>query len=672
MGVISTQNLSYRLIANDEQLDIFEDEDLKISNNVTGLFDIGVLPADFTRQITIPGTKKNNAFFEHVYDISIDNPFLFATNVKVPCYLDFNGVYLINGYLQLNKVNMFQSKAVDSYEITIYGTLSSFARSCNQTFLTDLTTLSAYNHTASFDNISASWSGNLFNGDIVYPLADYGQAWRFNPGFSFYGIDENVFPSAGITVQDFKPAIRAKAVWDAIFDYTGYTYSSSFLDKTWFQDVYMICNNSLQYPEFANVDLETFGQIKISAFSGSGQTDKVIPNNTTTLLPWYNVQSDPSNVVGVNSAYTIQLDHSSSIQGVLSLTSRISGSSVNAPQINICVVTTGSLTVVSETTLPNLSNYYNQIARSRIAGGATGINEVTTAETEYITSNLGPGTYYFAIKQINQYTPVNYTFTLDPDGNPKSFLTVTKVRQAADGRIMDIPANMPYGTTGIKLIDFLVGIQKKFNLVIYPDRTKPNHFIVETFNNWYNKGKVKSFDNYIDLNQKWDVVPANNLAPNKLTFGDKLDNDYLSQQFSKLANREFGKTYYVDTTNFYSQGEFKVETTFSSTPLSYLEGTGLSGSVGGFNPSSYYQYPAGPAYTTATYACRDTSYYPNIFYSANSFLISGDEVYSDTLLNTPFNGNNRFYKYYNTSSPGGTYVVQINTLGEIIYGPISC
>ena len=84
MAVISTQNISYRIVAvntqtdEDVQLDVFEDEDLKVSNNVTGLFDIAQLPSDFTRQITIPGTLKNNAFFEHVYDISIDNPFLFA------------------------------------------------------------------------------------------------------------------------------------------------------------------------------------------------------------------------------------------------------------------------------------------------------------------------------------------------------------------------------------------------------------------------------------------------------------------------------------------------------------------------------------------------------------------------------------------------------------------
>ena len=81
MGVISTQAFTFRLVANGQQLDLFEDEDIKLSNNITGLFDIGQLPSDFTRTITLPGTKTNNAFFEHIYDISIDSPFLFATAI---------------------------------------------------------------------------------------------------------------------------------------------------------------------------------------------------------------------------------------------------------------------------------------------------------------------------------------------------------------------------------------------------------------------------------------------------------------------------------------------------------------------------------------------------------------------------------------------------------------
>jgi hypothetical protein len=35
------------------------------------------------------------------------NQILFNTNQVVEAYLDFDGFYLVNGYLQLNKVNVF-------------------------------------------------------------------------------------------------------------------------------------------------------------------------------------------------------------------------------------------------------------------------------------------------------------------------------------------------------------------------------------------------------------------------------------------------------------------------------------------------------------------------------------------------------------------------------------
>ena len=72
MGVTSQQSFRFRLVANDTQLDTFDDEVITVSNNVTGLFDVGLLPSDFTRQITIPGTKKNNQFFISLYNDQIN------------------------------------------------------------------------------------------------------------------------------------------------------------------------------------------------------------------------------------------------------------------------------------------------------------------------------------------------------------------------------------------------------------------------------------------------------------------------------------------------------------------------------------------------------------------------------------------------------------------------
>ena len=662
MSVISTQAFTFRLVANNIELDLFEDEDIKLSNNVTGLFDIGVLPSDFTRQITLPGTKVNNAFFEHVYDISIDSPFLFATNIKVPAYFDFDSIYLSDGYLQLNKVNVLANKFIDSYEVTIYGTLSSFGREINRLYLTDLTSLSAFNHTSSYDNIEASWSGSLFSGSIVYPMADYGNGWTFTPSNIYDGIDSNM---GSMTVQDFKPAIRVKEVWDAIFEQTGYTYSSSFWQQSWLDDVYMICNNKLRYPVYSDVDLETLGLTRITAISGSGQTNITIAEETPTTLPWYNVERDPSNVVGDNSSYSITLDHSSSLEFILNLDINLSGS-LGAPVVEFIARDTGSLAIKALTTLTSISNFFYDKTFSDFAAGNTGQNETSEVQIKTRTGVLAPGTYYFGIQWRDQFTAPynNFTFKLDPSGNPRSYLEITKVLQAADGRVLDIPSNMSYGTQGIKLIDFITGVQKKFNLVIYPDKTKPNQFIVETFNDWYYRGEVKDFNKYINLDDKIEVIPANNLAVNKLNFNDTLDQDYISQQFAKGANREFAKIYYTDTTNFYSQGTYEVKTTFASSPLIQITGTGLSGSVGGLNPTITQFYAGQYTFTGASDSFSVCTSVTQIFmYTADGMISQGQIAYTDQYGQNPITG----YKYFTYG--GGNEIYQIDQFtGEIGYG----
>ena len=201
---------------------------------------------------------------------------------------------------------------------------------------------------------------------------------------------------------------------------------------------------------------------------------------------------------------------------------------------------------------------------------------------------------------------------------------------------MDIMNNMPFGTTGIKLIDFIKGIQKKFNLVIYPSKTVRNEFIVETFNNWYKAGEVRNFNKYINLDEKIEVIPANNLAVNELNFGDTLDQDYISQQFSKGANREYGKTYYVDTQNFFSQGKFEVKTTLASTPLIRITGTGLSGSVQGLNPNEPYslvnQFTKFLTGTGAGGICDEYFEFPA--YTLTGTIVPNSFIYLDPYGNT--------------------------------------
>ena len=668
MGVISTQGIQFQLVANGEILDLFEDEDIKLSDNVTGLFDLGIIPADFTRQITLPGTKKNNAFFEHVYDISVSNPDTFATNVKVPAYLDFGGLYLSQGYLQLNKVVLYANKFIDSYEVTVYGAVSSFAREVNRSFLNDLETLSVYNHTSSLNNISASWSNGLFSGSIVYPLAEYGQRLEFTKGnLSQFGVDDI---DGALSVQDFKPAIKSKLVWDAIFQEAGYTYSSSFIDNGGLDGVYLLCNRQLKYPVYDNVNLETFGVVRVGAITGSGMTDVVLPADTFVTLPWYNKLSDPQNFYN-NGAYEVAV--SSSLRGILNLNINVSCSVNNMPGTfsangtwQLRLIETGSGTQYSLSAIQSYIQFFDELQQSRTGG----INTTYQLQSEFTTAQLPVGNYYFQIKQRpNVSTGALPVVTMDPGGTSKSFLNVTKVNQAADGRVMNIPLNMPFGTQGIKQIDFLTSIQKKFNLVIYPSKTKVNQFIVEPFNQWYNKGRRWDFNRYINLNDKIEVIPANNLAVNELNFTDTLDQDYISQQFSKAANREFGKSYFTDTENFFSQGKFEVKTNVSSTQLLQVAGTGVSGSVANLNPTpTSFQWSMGYRGYDSTYeACNNTYFYPIQVYTAEQSPYTISYFYEDAELTIPFNGGNYYWKFYSPSAGGTYYVSEIGSAGYNYY-----
>lgn len=578
----STQGFNFKLVSNGQILDIFADEQIKISNNITQLFDLGSIPADFTRTITLPGTKVNNAFFEHYYDISVANPLTFGSNNKVPAYLDFDGIYIANGYLQLNKVNVYQNKFIDSYEVTVYGATSSFSKDANQSFLTDLSSLRSYNHTASLDNIIASWSGSLYNGDIIYPLADYGSALSFN---SQEKIPMSV-SSGSLTVQDFKPAIRIKKVWDAIFDTFGYSYTSSFWNQPWLDNVYMVLNNDLSFIQTSgsffgtsSVNLQTYGQFRILPISGSTGTNLSGSHDTSIPLNWNNFEKFDGQLTTGSVAPLYSVDNPTKLNGTINLQYLVTkdkpGSGIGVPQFTLQFVDANNTASKYETSLDVINDYMVNVYFTQTT---TPTSQSYEAAQTFTTLAIPSGSYYPAIKQT-VFGVDNFGVTYSTNQNPTSYLAIDKVKQAGDYKIIDIPSNMPYGQNGIKLVDFIKAVQKKFNLVFYANNTKDGQFICETFDDWYKRGSVKDFNKYIDLNQKIEVIPANNLAVNKLTFGDSLDSDYLSQQFSKANNRPYGDAYYIDTTNYFSQGEFKILSGFASTPLGYIAGTGQSGSA---------------------------------------------------------------------------------------------
>lgn len=573
MSVVNTNIIPYRLIANGISLDLFNDETIKISNNITELFDISLLPSDLTQDITLPGSKINNQFFEHYYDISILSPTSFTTNKKIDCYLDFNGIYLTQGYLKLNSVSLIDNY-IESYNITIYGQLSLFGMIINNGYLNDLTSLNVYNHSLTFDNINNSWDYTLFNGDIVYPLADYGQKIYYTNDIDGYGIDE---VTGALALQDFKPSIRIKKVFDAIFNEAGYTYESTFLDSGIFDNLYLLLNKTKRYPILENYVLEDYGNIKISPTIDA--QDIVLVENTNNVLYYDNKEIDNNSFLsGSGSGLTYTVNKNTKISGEFNLKFKLTstgGGDNGIPHFSLIIKKVGypSYITVPFTTI---NKYFDDIRSVNVFNGdLTSTQEYTLLET-FTTDVVSAGDYNFFIKYVNS-GGTSFSITLDPDGSLESYLYIKKMINQGDNETIIISENMPFGENGIKQLDFIKGLQQKYNLIIYPHKTKLKHFVIETFNNWYNKGTIKNFNNFIDLNKKIEVIPANNLAVNKLTFGDKLDSDYISKQFESLNNRVFGTETFTDDNNFYSQGELNVEGIFSTSPLVRLNKSGVLG-----------------------------------------------------------------------------------------------
>jgi len=584
MSLFTTQGYRYQLVAgNNVILDTFQDESIKVSNNITELFDIGAVPGTFTRTITLPGTKKNNAFFEEYYDISVYDPDTFNANQKVAAYLDFGAVYLVNGYLQLTKVNVYENKFVDSYEVNIFGAISNFSIEANRLYLDELDNLSVYNHTSSYEAITGSWDGQLFNGDIVYPMADYGKRLQFSTQ-EFIGIDDN---EDALTVADYKPALRLKAIWDGIFEKVGFSYTGSFFNQSWLDDTYVILNRKGRYPIYNYANIETLGTGKVAAITGSAD-NYALSNNTITNFPLNSIVYDSNNsfTVGNPIRYTTPIS-SSRYSANIQLSYRVTNNGANTQSqypVWYLYYYDDNGNQINAQTLATINDYTERVALGR-----------TTTVTENFTVNQ-----FVNIPQINSgsvnfkvlyqaYTLAggggiaatpNFSVVLNPtSGKDYCSLEITQARQAADYRVLDIPSNMPFGINGIKLVEFIRAVQKKFNLVIYEDRTTPNQMVVESFNEWYKKGQVQDFNQYINLNEKIEFIPANSLAVNKVNFTDKLDADYVSKVFQQTNNRTYGQAFFLDTGSYFSQGEFKVETSFGSGPIFQLPLTVASGSA---------------------------------------------------------------------------------------------
>ncbi len=191
-----------------QTIELIESLNPNLTFNIADIAKPDTRKADFSKTITIPGSKKINKIFEHIFDINTSLQ-TFNPNLKTDVVYLVDGEVQIDGYLQLKKVN--NTDGLISYECVIIGRLGNFVNALGDKELDDASmNWSTLNHAWTQANQIASWSASS---GYVYPMIDYAT-----------GV--NLF-DWGVT--ELFPAAFAKDYIDKMFAAAGYTYTSTFL-----------------------------------------------------------------------------------------------------------------------------------------------------------------------------------------------------------------------------------------------------------------------------------------------------------------------------------------------------------------------------------------------------------------------------------------------------------
>lgn len=578
-------------------LDLYSDIPIKINKSIAEIEDIAKKNSDLSIGLSLPGSKKNNRFFESFFNVDTTSLYFNATS-RVNIDVLLNDQSYFRGYMRLNKVSVMNSKV--EYDVTLYSEVGDLFGKIGNNLLQDLNFDDdeyTFNHTFSQTAVGNKLAASNFFRDTKYPFTFFYPV--VHNGYNYVDISGTTQPDfSGTTVvrrtrlytptspitgwtgttpagiQEFrinspqqglldnqlKPALNIYSLIQLIFKKYGYEISSTFFNTPWFKSLYL-------YGYFSS-DSTKFGY-KID-----------------------NIQSLP--LEGVELIY--------------------SGSTVPSSQLNIIVCKRG-----------------------------TGIPCFCLSDINYRFANMFPftesgtitaGTSGFTMTAIN-----GFDFGIPTDGVPVADISTLKYAPASVGSSIAFIDGDPVDFSlvidqNIKQIDLLSSIAKKFNLVFFPDPNNSNKIKIEPYDFYIGSGTIYDWTPKLSYDKGFTVEPALNFIESTLELTDQEDGDEGNREFNIRNNRIYGRNIVYNPTDFKSQ-EKKIETIFSPELVRQWDNDNLIGLPLGIN------YAASSEQSTFDNQVRwlynGVKSKPKLFFwlmGLNPFIDSVGEVYPYRVNNT--------------------------------------
>ena len=541
------------------RLDLFPEEPIKLTLSVTDIMDPLATTSIFSRTFRVPNTQANNAFFKAVFNV---NSVSFDASKKVSAYLNDSGSFYTNGNIRLMSVYSNDRDGDVQYEIVFMGETSDFGGQIGGGFLSDVN-LAEYTHDQTYLNITNSWNTNsagiangLFNGDIVYPLCNWGYTYEAGQpqqsttslytgsAGGLYGFTDSNHP---LDQSQMKPSIRAKALWDKIFAETEYTYQSTFLESEFFSKMYILSEKQSR----PQLDILLSFQADNVAAQNYSQTGVVLGQ----LFAPHEI-TDPNGVWNnLTSIYTVKATSGLNYEFALTFNDRVTPFSSAFQPVRQMTYTVSLRD----------ADTYNILSQSILTGNSL------IAGTRTIFWNL----------PLTQGQRV--LFTIEPSlvipANAVAGIRITNftASQTAGPEIVTINSVMP---DNIRKIDFMRSIINRFKLVFVPSTVNEKHFEITPWKDWILEGTSYDWNSLLDTSKDIKSTPLFYGQNRFQIYSDQEDSDFPNYTYQLSYKQTYGQLN-LDSDNELLNGTITIKDQFAPTPIYPIGGAvpGLTGSA---------------------------------------------------------------------------------------------
>jgi hypothetical protein len=554
-----SQTLSY------DTLDLYTDIPLKLNKSFAELQDIGKRNSDYSVGLSLPGSKKNNAFFENYFNVDTNSLYFDVTRrVNIDVLMDDQKYF--SGYMRLNKVSVLNSKV--EYDVTLYSTVADLYGKMGNNLLKDLDyndTSWHFNHYFNLYNVASTWNQNTLQYGRVIP-----SLWMYpvvHNGYEYTGDTVNLsggtvtnqtrlytttnqigtyatyadYVTANGTSADYrinspknpildnqlKPALNMYALIQLMFKNYGYTIKSNFFETPWFKLLYMYGFYSFDGTKFGyktpvpqTLPLEGVDVLLVETYEDFSDFPCGTQYfRTERQYDIYVVKKGTGIPAFCSDQITVALD--------FLFYPCYGGPPIpSTPTVTIAPNTTG-------TTYNWTSNQYVDCG----SGCPYSLEYYQNFGVNLSLSNVGVSS-----------SPLAYTPT---PANTNTVFT--------DGTYVDFSLVID---TNIKQIDILSSLAKKFNLVIIPDPDVPNQMIIEPYDYYIGSGSIYDWTDKLSFDKGFTVQPALNFIESELILTDQEDGDEANKTYKDRNKLIYGENRVYNPTDFKSQTK-KIDTIFS-------------------------------------------------------------------------------------------------------------